>query len=389
MLVNVPRFKEFAIDVGVMTGLEIREYVATEMQNHNFSKYGRHTETKIDEDYYINALSMAITRSGKYWHCKGSTYYIGDLDPRSKQLSLSKALWKTICKAKPDQLLARYRPNASKPITTSAAFFIKQLRLAAWIPDKDGVFKKPADIRKEDLHPDFPWDDRNGWLTAIGIGENIRKLSEEYKAKEQAAQSFGFRSSDSAAKWAKLAKTGIDPDELSAKLKKPEFPEAPVNNPERRRKRMLDESANAPDKESVQRERSVQPGINIDTGKAKAYLRSFYINNDNELLCQCCQQEMPFKAQELHYFEAVQCVKHLKKRHIENRLALCPTCAAMYQHARQTEDREVHNRIVNLKEPETSPSVEIPITLAEREYRLRFVSKHWFDLKTILESCNE
>ncbi len=296
-----------------------------------------------------------------------------------------------MCRTKPEYLIARYRPNSTQPIKTEYSLYIKQLRLVAWIPNKNKTFKKPADICKEELHPDLIWDDRNGWLTAIGIGENARKRTEEYRKQNQTAIAEGFASVEEKEEVAKLLKTASlsEIKTLINQNKKPELPESPVNNPERRRKRMQDESANAPDKESIQRERSVQPGINIDTGKAKAYLRSIYTNSDNEIVCQCCHQEMPFQIQELHYFEAVQCVKDLKKRHVENRLALCPTCAAMYQYARQTEDREVHNRIINLKEAETSPSVEIPVTLAEQEYRLHFVGKHWFDLKTILESCGD
>jgi hypothetical protein len=36
--------------------------------------------------------------------------------------------------------------------------------------------------------------------------------------------------------------------------------------------------------------------------------------------------------------------------------------------------------------PDSAPSFEIPVTLAGNEYGLRFVGKHWFDLKTILGS---
>ena len=85
-----------------------------------------------------------------------------------------------------------------------------------------------------------------------------------------------------------------------------------------------------------------------------------------------------------YYFEAVQCIRSLDKHYFENRLALCPTCAAMYQHARATDDTEIRRRLVEHNAPDNAPSVEIPVTLAGKERRLRFVGKHWFDLKTIL-----
>ena len=95
---------------------------------------------------------------------------------------------------------------------------------------------------------------------------------------------------------------------------------------------------------------------------------------------------MPFKIGDAYYFEAVQCVKEVKNHHIENRLALCPTCAAMYQHARETDDEEIHCSIIKNNSPDNAPSVKIPITLAGKEYQLRFVGHHWFDLKTIFQN---
>ena len=374
---KIPRFKDFAIDVGVMAGLEIRSGEATHLQKNKFEIAGKKTTKTENYDYYINGL---------HWQRDKSPYFLGQL--KVKTMVVSAVVWRTMCRAEPNQLVAYYVPNASNKhlVKNDRSFIVNFLRNRAWIPNKEGVFKKPADLCKEELHPDFQWDDRNGWLSAIGFGENVRKRSEEYRAKNQAAQNFGFGSADRADKWAELDKAGIDPDELLEKHKKPELPKGAVNNPERRRKRMQDDSANAPDKESVRRERSVQPGISEDAGKAKAYLRSIYLNQEDELVCQCCRHAMPFKIEELHYFEAVQCIKELKKRHIENRLALCPTCSAMYQYAPKTDDTEVRRRIVNHPAAETSASVEIPVNLAGSEHRLYFVGKHWFDLKIILET---
>ena len=56
----------------------------------------------------------------------------------------------------------------------------------------------------------------------------------------------------------------------------------------------------------------------------------------------------------------------------------------MYQHARQTDDAEIRRLIVEHNAQDDAPAVEIRVTLAGTDYRLRFVGKHWFDLKTIL-----
>lgn len=65
-------------------------------------------------------------------------------------------------------------------------------------------------------------------------------------------------------------------------------------------------------------------------------------------------------------------------------LSLCPTCAAMYQHARETDDAEIRRSIIEHDASDTATSAEILVRLAGCDYRLRFVGTHWFDLKTVL-----
>ena len=66
-----------------------------------------------------------------------------------------------------------------------------------------------------------------------------------------------------------------------------------------------------------------------------------------------------------------------------NCLALCSTCVATYQHTHETDDAEIRRHIIELEEGQ-APAIEFPIRLAGREFTLRFVGTHWFDLKTIL-----
>ena len=107
------------------------------------------------------------------------------------------------------------------------------------------------------------------------------------------------------------------------------------------------------------------------------------------MVCQCCHTRMPFQIQELDYFEAIQYLRGLGKHFYENRLALCPNCAAKYRHTRQTTDAELRNRIVSHEAADTAGSVKIPVTLAGTAWNLHFVAKHWFDLKTLLVQSSE
>lgn len=162
-------------------------------------------------------------------------------------------------------------------------------------------------------------------------------------------------------------------------------PEDSVRDPAIRKTKVLANTADAPSKESVKLERSIQKDISEVTAQAKAYLRTKYKNADGQLACQCCHEEMPFKLRSNeHYFEAVQCIVDKDVRHFQNRLALCPTCAAMYQYARETDDAEIRCSIVEHEADDKAPAVEIPVSLAGKQFQLRFVGTHWFDLKTVL-----
>ena len=95
---------------------------------------------------------------------------------------------------------------------------------------------------------------------------------------------------------------------------------------------------------------------------------------------------MPFRLRSGdHYFEAVQCVKGLQQHFYENRLALCPTCAAMYQHARANSDDDLRRSIVTCEVGQGDAAIKLEIELAGETRTLRFVGTHFFDLKTVLQ----
>jgi len=363
-------FTAFLKMIGIMHELEIKN-VGTHENPHTgvlWQDRNRHrtkwTSTAINEDYSISYID-------KY------------LDMKS--VSASCLLWDALIHASSKSAKARCRPNQQYPIREVESQLVYHLKRHAWIPDKSGDFKKPQDMTKDDLRIDFPYDDRNGLLTAIGVGENAKKQCEEYKARDQSAKDNGFDSAEELAKWLKVKEAGIPPEDILAQYtRRVEQPSESVRNPERRRKRVLERRENAPTKESVSRERAIQPGVSSVVAEAKAYLRAKYTNSDKQLICQCCHAEMPFKIVKAHYFEAIQCVRGLDQHHFENRLALCPTCAAMYQHARETDDKAIQHDILHLDADDTASSVEISVKLAGREFKLLFVGTHWFDLKTIL-----
>lgn len=309
--------------------------------------------------------------------------------------SASELIWKTMSESvKADQLRARYQYNNISEENLAASQLVHRLRVADWIPQANGRFVKPPEARSSELPTGFSFDSGQEWLKAIGFGDEEKKSSEKWQLQDRMARDMGLSSGDELAAYLDAIKdSGLTPEQIRAAgaQRKPVLqPEESVKDPEKRRRGVREDGNSAPPKESVIRERSSQPDVSDVTAEAKAYLRTKYKNSDGQLVCQCCHEEMPFKLRSGdYYFEAVQCVRDQDAHYHQNRLALCPTCAAMYQHARETDDAEIQRRIVSHDVPDTTPAVEILVNLAGRECHLHFVGTHWFDLKTVLSSPEE
>jgi len=371
---EIKDFIDFAKAIGVMHKLEVIKLNKEEARKNPLNTYIGYnwTHTGFAQDYSIPELEKYLT---------------------IKKISASRLVWDALINANQNTSTASFKPNqqySSKQVESQLVYHLKN---HAWIPNIAGEFCKPQAMIRDDLRDDFPFNNSNELLAKIGFGENAKNealkkgRSEQQDAqKNLAAQELGFNSAEQAEQFAELARCGFSPEDWLAQQKRTELPEESVTNPERRRKHILEDSENALDKETVQRERSIQKNLPPVKARAKAYLRPTYQNNNHELICQCCDEEMPFKLNEYHYFEAVQCleVKENEKRHHQNYLALCPVCAAMYKYARATDDTELRRLIVEHDATDDAGSVEIPLTLADQQRRLRFVGTHFFDLKTVL-----
>jgi hypothetical protein len=94
---------------------------------------------------------------------------------------------------------------------------------------------------------------------------------------------------------------------------------------------------------------------------------------------------MPFKLRTgEYYFEAVQVLNGLAQHFYENRLALCPTCSAMYQFARSSTDEDVRAAIVAVDSEKVEAKVAVSLVLAGKPRMLHFVGTHFFDLQVVL-----
>lgn len=302
----------------------------------------------------------------------------------------SRLLWATVTNARPEVTKARFRPNRQYAVREADSQLICWLKDNAWIPDANGHFHRPQDISRDQLPPEFLFDDRNGLLSAIGFEEAIRRQTAEYSRKDLVAREFGFDGLGAATEIANaLRESGIDPKTAAALIKqhaaRPEQPEEEVRNPTRRRKGVMEHRDNAPENSAVRRERSIQPNLPGVVAEAKAYLRAKYTNSHGQMICQACSNEMPFKLRTgEYYFEAVQVLRGLAQHFYENRLALCPTCAAMYQFARGSTDEEVRAAIVAVDGEEIEAKVTVSMVLAGEPRMVHFVGTHFFDLQVVI-----
>lgn len=366
-------FVQFLGAVGVMRALAVtatstNNNPAREQLMSDYFRYEtRRTSSAIDEDFTIIGMHEYV---------------------RLKSREAGRLLWNALIGADKRCAKARFRPNRQYPTREADSQVVHYLKNVPWVPDAAGNFRKPCDTSRSALPEGFDYDDRNGMLTAIEFGERARERDTAYRARTESARGLGFGSAEEAQQVAEiLRQPGVSVERLRALVqaqKAVPLPEAKVPQPARRSTKVMESAAHAPDKESVSRERSVDPNAQGSILEARAYLRAKYTNSDGQLVCQCCHAEMPFKVRGEYYFEAVQCVRNLDKHYFQNRLALCPTCAAKYQHARETTDEQISTEVRTVDLADDVASASVQMRLAGVGYSLYFVGSHWFDLKTLL-----
>ena len=378
------RLGEFAEKVGAQTKLEPEEQSIPSQhpEKDNLGDSGGWSyDYGINKDYDIPGLNVLLA---------------------GPDLSKSKLVWGTMNELPDEFLEARYRSNSWHSTKTANSSLVWKLRTNSWIPQKQNakgefLFVKPFDAVAELLPSGFPFDNGAKWLEAIQFGkaEQDRKEQErqkkeqatwEYQRKSEAAETLEFSSVEEVQEAKQMLELKREDPEGFKKWEesrkpKPTFPEKPSRNPERRQEKLVEQYANASEKEYETRPRSVRTTrgtIDPDT-----WLKSRYTNDADQMICQICKEEMPFKKRDdEYYFESVEALskEHFSKEHEAQFLALCPLCAARYKEFVKNDEntmQEVKNKLAN------SDSLEIPLRLGELETSICFVETHLHDLKTI------
>jgi hypothetical protein len=239
----------------------------------------------------------------------------------------------------------------------------------------------PAQASRDLLPAGFPFDSGWYWLKTLGFGEQAARKIEEQQEKEREATSMGFPDAKTLHRARRFA--ALPPEEqeriLAERDKPKELPDQKSANPIRREERVGQKAQAPPGRDKEKRLRSVSVGLGDVKDQCEQYLRHQYTNPDGEMICQICQTTLPFKVDGgAYYFEKVEFLADLKKRHYQNYLALCPNHSAMFQYANGSHDKlRAHFSAMT--------GQRLNVVLAQSNFSIYFTQMHIADLKKVIE----
>lgn len=256
------------------------------------------------------------------------------------------------------------------------SLMLRRLRQTEWIPTADGSMKMPDGLSVNELRPEFRDADdlikllhiatestqgvrRRLYANALGVSlDDIEFLRQHPEDFQQWRQS------------------------LAERAVKPTFPTRTSADVARREARVAEQWHEATEKEYGYKEMSVR--TSRGTVDPHSRLIEYYTNDDGQMICQLCANEMPFKKRnEEYYFVEMEALgrEHFSKEHPAQFLALCPICAAKYKEFVKS-DGEAMNAMKLALLGSEEPAV--PVMLGNSSEKLKFDPRHFGDIKTIL-----
>ena len=367
MQISVESLVDFAETVGVRSSLTFKKQQTRSHPNRSSLYWdihrngARRTDSAIDTDWTIKGLKRRVKHPTE---------------------SLARLIWATMMDADPQKLTAQFRPNQQHRTRKEPSTLVLLLKKHSWLPQGSGTFVRPAEASRDLLPHGFPYDPGSRWLEAIDFGKETKERVAELRKDQEAARKLGFRDQIELSDAQEFAK--LPPDirqQALVRLKKSvDLPKRKPGNPDRRASSVRNEAENAPIRTSEKRSRSVSLERDaVKREKTDPYLRNLYTNDDGETVCQACRNRLPFKLADGHYFfESVEFLLNLKRRHYQNYLALCPNHAAMFMHANNSKE-EMNEKFLSMD------GDELELTLAGRPVSIYFTDTHIRDLKVVLE----
>ena len=365
------RLGKFAEAVGAQTKLEVKEKKVPWDHPEGLQRFEGNecNTTRIDRDYTIPQFKQ----------------FLNQFSNNNAKLICARLIWYTMNFLDEKCLKASFRGNQLYPLRVGASSLVHNLRSATWVPQQSNgsiSFVCPRNASREYLPEGFAWpkgyphDAGEKWLEAVEFGKTTREKEAKYSRQNWLARELGFSSGDEAETMVEinnlLKEQGRSPDELLREF----------GIPKRRAERLTIELSDAEEKQYEIRARSIRS--TRSTIDPHTPLREQYTKFNN-MECQMCRQEMPFKkrSSDDDYFEAVEAFgkDYFPKEHEAQHLALCPECAAKYKEYVK-KDRVARKSLYDLLKDSDEP--EVRLELSDFAIRIWFDKKHWHDLKTVL-----
>ena len=364
--IAIKRLMKFAEAVGAETRLVVQEKTVS----------GHPLERQLKADWYKPSVRRTGSEINEDWHIKNLSRLL-----KRPSNAVAKLIWDALQSADPEISTARYRPNRQYDIRTAPSSLILSLKMNRWVPQRNGSFVRPAEASRDLLPDGFSFDFGSFWLKAIQFGEEIERKSEEHRRRQAVATELGFPDDATLERARRFAALPAEDQErilADQDGREVELPDHKPANPDRRADRVAAQAAAAPDKITEERTRSVSVGREAAKEEAAQYLRQQYTSN-GDVICQICKGPMPFKLDDgSDYFEKVEFLPELKKRHYQNYLALCPNHAAMFMEANGSAALMCD---VFLKVSDN----EVEVVLAQENTTIYFTKTHIADLKQVIK----
>ncbi len=258
-------------------------------------------------------------------------------------------------------------------VETVSQHFGRLLIDTAWLPGANGTLCKPSELTLDQLPDSFKRDERLANQLGMqserdDLSSLIRRLANIMERTPEELSAILFPP---------------EPKPILIPSTSPHFPERPVPDPAQRTRRTLADLDEAPDQKYEHQMKSVR--ASRDWIFPKTYLKQSYTNEADQMVCQICHEEMPFKNRSGEYhFAAVEVLKDCFTKEYEAQfLALCPKCSPQYKEFIK-QVPEAMEELKNLLMVSNSGNFSVPLKLGNRQITLRFVERHWRDMKAVL-----
>lgn len=344
----------------------------------------KHNGKGIDVDYTISNIEKVLKQYNKL---------LWDFLKKQNNIEYSKA---------------RYSPNGSTKEKECDSTLIYELKNNAWIPDKNGILHRPSDICLFEISDDFECSDieKRPLLKALDFKEN--PADKEELAKRNAYE-YVEKTGQKIIPIEEYEKY-IEYKELEARKKENKKQSSytdiqTIFNNETRESKVLDDVEPVSEGEVnnlKRREEKYKVNFNNLKNMKPEYRKafSFVVKSSREEHntlkeyykgeCQICGKKITSHDGK-PYFESINIIPDLPQNLSNteklcwNSLCLCPNCAAEYKHC-SIDICNVPKQIEEKKVIENDPSkIEIEIVLDNKKRAVKFIPKHFSDLKTGFE----